>query len=61
MQTTVPSTGLKWEPTTKIGIITSGISYQYAREAFGDSASYLKLGLTFPYPRKLIQEFAEQF
>jgi indolepyruvate ferredoxin oxidoreductase alpha subunit len=45
----------------KIGIITSGISYQYAREAFGDSASYLKLGLTFPYPRKLIQEFAEQF
>ena len=42
----------------KIGIITSGIAYQYAKEAFGDSASYLKLGLINPLPVKLIQEFA---
>lgn len=45
----------------KIGIITSGISYQYAREVFGDSASYLKLGLTFPLPKKLIADFAAKF
>lgn len=46
---------------TKIGIITSGISYQYAREVFGDTASYLKLGLTYPLPRKLIKDFASKF
>lgn len=40
-----------------IGVITSGISYQYAREAFGD-ASFLKLGMVHPIPEKLIQEFA---
>lgn len=41
----------------KIGIITSGISYQYAREVFGEGASYLKLGLTHPLPTKLIADF----
>jgi len=40
-----------------IGVITSGISYQYAREAFGD-VSYLKLGMVYPLPDKLISEFA---
>jgi indolepyruvate ferredoxin oxidoreductase alpha subunit len=44
----------------KVGIITSGISYQYAKEVFGDKVSYLKLGLTFPLPKKMIAEFAEQ-
>ncbi|KRQ87404.1 indolepyruvate ferredoxin oxidoreductase [Caloramator mitchellensis] len=43
---------------TKIGIITSGVSYQYAKEVFGENASYLKLGFTFPLPDKLIKEFA---
>jgi len=43
----------------KIGIITSGISYQHAKEVFGDSASYLKLGLTNPLPRKLITDFCK--
>ncbi|MGI6604607.1 MAG: indolepyruvate ferredoxin oxidoreductase subunit alpha [bacterium] len=42
-----------------IGIITSGISYQYAREVFGAKASYLKLTMTWPLPEKLIREFAE--
>jgi len=42
-----------------LGIITSGISYQYAREVFPD-ASILKLGLTNPLPWKLIDEFAGQ-
>ena len=44
----------------KIGIITSGISYQHAREVFGDDANYLKLGLTYPLPRDLIKGFAER-
>jgi indolepyruvate ferredoxin oxidoreductase alpha subunit len=40
------------------GIITSGISYQHAREVFGNSVSYLKLGFTHPIPQKLIKKFA---
>ncbi len=42
-----------------LGIITSGISYQHAKEVF-PNASFLKLGLTHPLPKKLIQEFAAQ-
>lgn len=42
-----------------IGIITAGTSYIYAKEAFGDSVSYLKLGLVNPLPEKLIRDFAE--
>lgn len=44
--------------STKIGVIASGIAYDYAREALGDNASYLKLGLLFPLPTDLIREFA---
>ncbi|NLX63498.1 MAG: indolepyruvate ferredoxin oxidoreductase subunit alpha [Clostridiaceae bacterium] len=43
----------------KIGVITSGVAYQYAREAFGD-VSYLKLGIVYPLPENLIKEFASQ-
>lgn len=43
---------------SKIGVITSGISYQHAREVFGDSVCYLKLGFTFPLPPELIAKFA---
>ena len=46
---------------TKIGIITSGIAYQYAKEALGDTVSYLKLGIVNPLPKKLIIDFAEKF
>ncbi|MCL2023134.1 MAG: indolepyruvate ferredoxin oxidoreductase subunit alpha [Oscillospiraceae bacterium] len=44
----------------KIGIITAGICYQYAKEALGDKASYLKLGCVYPLPVKAIQDFAAQ-
>ncbi len=44
----------------KIGVITSGISYMYAKEALGDSVSYLKLGMVYPLPDKLIKDFAEK-
>ena len=40
-----------------LGIIATGISYQYAREVF-PQASFLKLGMTYPLPEKLIREFA---
>lgn len=46
---------------TKIGIITSGISYQYAKEALGNSASYLKLGVVNPLPINIIKDFAAKF
>ncbi len=42
-----------------IGVITSGISYMYAKEALGDKVNYLKLGMVYPMPEKLIREFAE--
>ncbi|HZK38600.1 MAG TPA: indolepyruvate ferredoxin oxidoreductase subunit alpha [Clostridia bacterium] len=44
----------------KIGIITSGIGYQYAKEALADKASYLKLGCVYPLPVRLIRDFAAQ-
>lgn len=42
----------------KIGVISSGICYQYAKEALGDRVSYLKLGCVNPLPIQLIKNFA---
>ena len=44
---------------TKIGVITSGIPYQYVKEAL-PNASVLKLGLVNPLPKKLIEDFASK-
>lgn len=44
----------------KIGVITSGVAYQYAKEVFEDRASYLKIGMSYPLPMKKIRDFAEQ-
>lgn len=44
--------------STEIGVITSGISYQYAKEALGENASYLKLGCVYPLPVQKIKDFA---
>lgn len=43
----------------KVGIITSGTCYQYAKEVFGDTVNLLKLGLINPLPERLILEFAD--
>ncbi|NLL00798.1 MAG: indolepyruvate ferredoxin oxidoreductase subunit alpha [Clostridiales bacterium] len=43
----------------KIGVITSGIPYQYVKEALPE-ASVLKLGIVNPLPRKLIEDFASK-
>lgn len=42
----------------KIGIVASGASYYFAKEVFGHTASYLKLGFTNPLPSEKIKEFA---
>ena len=44
----------------KIGVICAGITYQYAKEALGDKASYLKLGCVYPLPVELIKNFAAE-
>lgn len=41
-----------------IGIITSGIAYSYAKEALGEKANFLKLGMVYPLPVRLIKDFA---
>ena len=45
---------------SKIGIITSGISYMYSKEALGNNVNYLKLGMVYPLPEKKIIEFASK-
>ncbi len=42
----------------RIGIICAGTTYTYAKEALGERASYLKLGMVNPLPVQLIVEFA---
>jgi indolepyruvate ferredoxin oxidoreductase alpha subunit len=51
-----PLNRIEWN-SRKLGIITSGVAYQYAREVF-PQASFLKLGMTWPLPEKMVKEFA---
>jgi indolepyruvate ferredoxin oxidoreductase alpha subunit len=55
---TFPGNRIEWGDT-KTGIITSGISYQYAKEAMPE-ASFLKLGMVYPLPKELIRSFASK-
>ena len=41
----------------KVGVITSGICYEYAKEALGDKVNYLKLGMVYPLSEKLVKDF----
>lgn len=43
---------------SSMGIICSGDCYLYAKEVLGDTANYLKLGLTYPLPDQLLRDFA---
>lgn len=43
----------------KIGIITSGMGYQYVKEIMPE-ASVLKLGMVHPLPKKLIEDFSSK-
>ncbi len=51
-----PTNRTEWRDK-KVGVIASGIAYQYVREVF-PQASVLKLGWAFPFPDALIREFA---
>ena len=44
---------------SEIGIITSGMSYNYAKDIF-PNYSYLKLGMVYPLPSDLIRDFASK-
>lgn len=44
----------------KVGVITSGVSYQYVKEVL-PQADVLKIGLVYPLPKALIRDFAAQY
>lgn len=54
-----PLNKIEWG-SKKIGVVTSGVAYQYAKDVFGDDASYLKIGFSFPLPMDKIKEFAKE-
>jgi indolepyruvate ferredoxin oxidoreductase alpha subunit len=49
---------IEWN-SKKLGIITSGVTYLYAKEMYPD-ASFLKLGFSYPLPIEKIKAFAAQ-
>ena len=46
------------EGSKSVGVITSGIAYQYTKEVFPE-ASVLKLGMVYPLPKQMIRDFAD--
>jgi indolepyruvate ferredoxin oxidoreductase alpha subunit len=54
-----PLNKIEWHDK-KIGVIVSGVAYYYAKEVFGDSVSYLKIGFSWPLPSGKIKEFCSQ-
>ncbi len=54
---TFPGNQIFWNDR-KLGVVSSGVAYQYAREVFKD-ASFFKLGMTYPLPQNLLRQFAE--
>ncbi len=52
-----PLNTIEWGDRS-IGIVSHSMSYQYAKEVFSD-ASFLKLGMAHPLPRRRIIEFAK--
>ena len=55
---TTPLNRIVWGDR-RLGIVSSSMAYLYAREVF-PQASFLKLGMAYPLPRRLIVEFARQ-
>jgi indolepyruvate ferredoxin oxidoreductase alpha subunit len=60
---TFPFNRVEWRDNgaqgSRLGIVTNGIAYQYAREVFPD-ASILRLGMTYPLPPGLVRDFASR-
>jgi len=44
--------------SNELGVITSGICYQYVKEALGEDVKILKIGMQNPLPDKMIRDFA---
>jgi indolepyruvate ferredoxin oxidoreductase alpha subunit len=55
---TFPVNRIEWG-RRHLGIVTSGVAYNYAREVFPED-SFLKLAMTWPLPEKMIKEFSDQ-
>ncbi len=47
-------------PGKKVGVISSGMAYTFAQEVFGEQASYLKLGFSYPYPLEKLRAFCRE-
>jgi indolepyruvate ferredoxin oxidoreductase alpha subunit len=47
------------EGRKSFGIIADGVAYLYARDAF-PNASFLKLGMVYPFPKNLVRNFAQR-
>ncbi len=45
---------------SKIGIISSGICFEYAKEVFGEDVSYFKVGFSYPLPIEKIKKFSKK-
>jgi len=58
---TSPLNRVEISDSAEFGVITNGAAYQYVKEALGDKASVLKLGMVNPLPVKLIQDFAKKY
>ncbi len=50
----------EYNAESNIGVISSGISYYYAKEVFGSGVSHLKLAMTWPLPLDLIKDFCDR-
>ena len=51
-----PLNAIEWNGRA-VGVVASGVCFRYAKEVFGDAASYLKLGFTHPLPDAKLKEF----
>lgn len=49
---------VEYSSDSEIGIVTSGCSYQYVKEVFGNSVNILKIGMPNPLPVNTIKDFA---
>jgi indolepyruvate ferredoxin oxidoreductase alpha subunit len=58
---TSPLNRVEISDKAEFGVITNGAAYQYVKEALGEKASVLKLGMVNPMPVKLIQDFAAKY
>ena len=58
---TSPLNHVEISDKAEFGVITNGAAYQYVKEALGEKASVLKLGMVNPMPVQLIRDFAAKY